>query len=156
MNYKMMVACLAAVLSLAAPGTGAAQNGIVEYDFPLTVTDYVDCLGEDVEFNVTVTIREHYINTPNGGFHYVQNWFIEGTAVGLSSGWTWFGHAAGPGTGNFTGAQLKDGYNLEAMYSPLDGGRKFRRWERVRVVKDANGVTRVENFEPTQFRCLGR
>ena len=128
MNYKILVACLATVLSLAAPRMGAAQNGIVEYEFPYTETDYIDCLGEDVEFNVTITIRERSIHTPNGGFHYVQSWFVEGTAVGLSSGWTWFGSAASPGAGNFTGAQLKDGYNLEAMYSPLDGGRKFRKW----------------------------
>ena len=103
MNGRSMTATLAMSLLPAIPCVGAAQNGIVEHEFPCTETDSIACLGEEVEFNVTVTIREHSIQTQNGGFHDVQNWFIEGTAVGLSSGWTWFGRAASPGSGTSPG-----------------------------------------------------
>lgn len=155
MNSRSVVAALTILLVVAAPRVGALQNGIVEFEIPYSETDYVLCLGEDVEFNMTVTVRTHLVEGPGGAVHYVENWFLEGVATGLDSGLTWYGHAVSPYGVNATGAQLKDGWNVEAIYEPLDGGQKFRKSQRLRFVHDANGVVRVERFEPYQFNCLG-
>ena len=155
MNCRLTVILLGVMLALAAPGSGSANNGIEEFEIPYTEIDYVPCLGEDIEFDVTVTVRTHLVATPAGGIHYVENWFIEGTALGLDSGLTWYGQAASPYAVNFNGAHSTEGWILAAMYEPLDGGRKFRKSQRLRIVFDANGVARVEHVEPYQFHCIG-
>lgn len=157
MNRKSITASAAVLLFLCAgPDEGYAQNGIVEMEFEYNETDYIECLGEEVEFNVTVIARGHQIVLPNGNQHFVENWFIEGTASGLTSGLNWYGHAAGPYAGNSNGSQWTEGWIVAGIYEPLDGGRKFKKSQRLRFVSDANGVMRVEHYEPYQFRCLGK
>ena len=60
MNRKSITASAAVLLFLCAgPDEGYAQNGIVEMEFEYNETDYIECLGEEVEFNVTVVARGH-------------------------------------------------------------------------------------------------
>jgi len=156
MNRTIMTGSLALSLLLAVPFSAHAQHGIVEYEMPYSETDYVECLGEDVAFDVTVTVRAHALELPTGGSHFVENWFLEGIATGLSSGLTWYANAVSPFGGNAGGDRFEWGWNVEGMYEPLDGGRKFRKSQRIRVVYDANGLPRVEHYEPYDLRCLGK
>ena len=150
---------IAAVVTLIAafPCAGYSQNGITESEFSYYEMDpYVDCLGEGIEINVTITARSHVIFRPNGGIHVVDNWFMEAIAEGLGSGRQWFANVAGPYVWNANGAQSSEGWNVTALYEPLDGGQKFRRSNRFRVVFDANGMAHVERGGPFQYTCIGR
>ena len=155
MTNKFLIAALAALVA-AFPGIGYSQNGITESQFNYYEEDYVECLGEDIAINVTITARSHAIFRPNGGIHVVENWFMEATAEGLSSGHQWFANVAGPYVWNTNGSQSTEGWNVTALYEPLDGGRKFRRSNRFRVVFDANGMAHVERGGPFQYTCIGR
>lgn len=158
MNCRLTFASTVILLSLCIPRDGAAQNGIIEFEMPFSHTEpYVECLGEGIEINFTVTVRTHLIERQNGGFHYVENWFAEGTAVGLDSGLTWFAVAGpAPYRANSNGSQHAESWEVAVNWKPLDGGRKFReRWP-VRFIYDANGVPHIEQFEPREFTCMGR
>ena len=156
MKSTLIVILFGVLLAVALPRASLASNGIVEYEIPYTEVDYVHCIGEDVEFDVTITVRTHLIETPSGGLHYAEHWLIEGTALGLNSGLTWYGHGASPYTVNANGSQLAEGWVLAVMYEPLDGGRKFRKSWPFRIAYDANGIARVEHLEPYRFRCIGK
>lgn len=157
MSWKSMIATMAILLALAAPREVVAQNGILEFEMPFNhIEPHIECLGEGIEINFTVTVRTHLIELQNGGFHYVENWFGEGTAVGLDSGLTWFAVAApAPYRANSNGSQLSESWVVAVNWKPLDGGRKLReRWP-VRFIYDANGVPHIEQFEPREFTCIG-
>lgn len=156
MNSRLILAGLAIPMLLPLPRAGTAQNGIVEVEIPYSETDYVECLDEDVFFDVTVTIRTHTVVTQDGGVHYVENWFIEGSAEGLTSGLIWYGRGTSPFTSNGNGGNQESwGWNVEAFYTPLLGGQKFKKSQRVRFVTDANGVPRLEHFPPYDYKCIG-
>lgn len=156
MNRTLFIILLAMPVSLMFPRDGAAQNGMIEFEIPFTHTEpYVQCLGEGIEINFTVTVRTHLVELQNGGLHYVENWFGVGTAVGLSSGLTWFGGGPAPYRVNTNGSQWSESWVVAVNWKPLDGGRKLReRWP-LRLIYDANGVPRLEQFEPREFTCIG-
>ena len=158
MNVKVLIASMAVPLLLAIPRDGLAGNGIEVIQFPYPeVHDYVECLGEGIRHEITVTQRTHAIETPSGGVHEVLNWFIEGVSIGLVTGQTWYTrHAPSPWVVNSNGAQSSQGWNVEIPWKPLDGGAQFREVWRFRIVIDANGVPRVEYDGGVQFRCVGR
>jgi len=156
MSNKLFATAISIVLS-SFPCAGFSQNGITESEFSYYEMDpYVDCLGEGIEINVTITARSHVVFRPNGGIHVVDNWFMEAFAEGLSTGHQWFARVAGPYTWNANGAQSTEGWNVTALYDPLDGGQKFRRSNRFHVVFDANGMAHVERGGPFQYKCIGR
>lgn len=162
MNLKLLLASVAIPLVLAVPRDGLTNNGIEVYQFDYTDTEthpYVECLGEGIDHEVTVTVRTHTIERPNGSVHVVQNWFIEGYSFGKDSGLVWYTqHAPAPWvTNDFGDGQLVDGWNLEMLWKPLDGGRQFHEKGRYRVVYDANGLPRVEHIpDDYQMVCIGK
>ena len=133
-----------------------AQSGVVEIEIPYSHTEpYIDCLGEGIQADLTATIRTHQIETPNGGVHYIENWFLEGTAVGLESGRTWFGQGPSPYRKNSNGSQYAESWEVLVNWRPLDGGPRMReRWP-LNFVYDANGEPHLEIFEPLQYTCYG-
>jgi hypothetical protein len=157
MKVKLLIASVAIPLLLAVPRAGLANNGIVEIQFPYPeVHDYVECLGEGIRHDITVTQRTHTIVTRNGGVHEVLNWFIEGVSIGLVTGRTWYTrHGPSPWVANVSGAQSNQGWNVQIPWQPLDGGRKFRETWRFRISTDANGVPRVDYDGGVQFHCVG-
>lgn len=157
MDVKVLLASLAAPLLLAIPRHGLADNGIEEIEFPYPeVHPYVECLGEGIQHDITVTMRTHTIVTQSGGVHEVLNWFIEGISIGLNSGLTWYTRSApSPWVINTSGTQSNQGWNVEIPWKPLDGGRRFREIWRFRIGTDANGVPRVEYDGGVQFHCVG-
>jgi len=154
MNHNLKVALIAALL-LILPLSGFSQNGITVNEFPFFETNYVECLGEDVDFDVWITERILFVTTPSGE-HIVDNWFIEGEAIGVDSERVWYtAHAVSPGTFNSNGNQYSGGWSLSAMYNPVEGdGPKFSKSARVRMVIDANGNPHVEHNDVYQFRCF--
>jgi hypothetical protein len=158
MNVNVLFASMAIPLLLAAPCDGLADNGIEVIQFPYPeVHDFVECLGEGIEHDITVTLRTLTIERQNGGVHEVLNWFFEGVSIGLDSGLTWYTrHAPSPWVINASGAQSNQGWNVEIHWQPLDGGRPFREIWRFRIGTDANGVPRVDYDGGVQFHCVGR
>lgn len=158
MNVRLRIASVAMPLLLAVPCDGSAGNGIEEIQFPYPeVHDYVECLGEGIRHDITVTQRTHTIETPSGGVHQVLNWFIEGVSIGLVTGRTWYTrHGPSPWVANTSGAQSNEGFNVQVPWQPLDGGRQFRETWRFRISTDANGMPRVDYDGGVQFRCVGR
>jgi len=153
MNFRLMVTTMAVMMALVIPREGATGNGMTELQIPFNITiDYIECLGEGVEIDLEVTARTHFIELQSGRVHYVENWFMEGTASGLSSGFTWFAHGASPFALNAGAAQFSNSLLSNLVFEPLDGGRKFLEKLRLQLVVDANGTVRVEH-EPPQFRC---
>jgi hypothetical protein len=144
-------------LPLTVPRDGLTNNGIEVIQFPYPEIHYVECLGEEIEHDITITMRTHTIERQNGGVHEVLNWFIEGYSFGLDSDLTWYTQLApSPWVINTSGAQSSQGWNVEILWMPLDGGRQFREIWRFRVVTDADGVPRVEFDGGVQFHCVGR
>lgn len=157
MICRLISVFLLVVLALAVPRNGLTNNGIVELEIPFGHTeDYIECLGEGIQTDLTVTVRTHVVELRGGGVHYVENWFIEGTAVGQSTGMTWAGHGTSPYQANGGGANWTEGFNVAVDWKPLDGGRRIKESQRIRLVVDANGVTRLEQLEPLHYRCIGR
>lgn len=156
MNRKPLLASLALFPFFAAPHMAAAQNGMTESQIPFSITtDVIDCLGEPVAIDLTVTVRTHYLELQGGRVHYVENWFMEGTAEGVYSGFTWFARGPSPFVLNAGAAQMANTLLSNLTFEPLDGGQKFFETLRFQVVVDGNGVQRVEH-EPPHFRCGGR
>jgi len=157
MNVKALIASLGIALLLAVPRAALAGNGIEVIQFPYPeVHDYVECLGEGIRHEITVTQRTHTIETRNGGVHEVLNWFIEGVSIGLVTGRTWYTrHGPSPWVANTSGAQSNQGWNVQIPWQPLDGGRRFHETWRFRISTDANGVPRADYDGGVQFRCVG-
>lgn len=158
MSGKSANAILAVLVLLAVPRIAVTQNGIgeIQFEYP-EVHDYVECLGEGIQHDITITMRTHTIERQNGGVHEVLNWFIDGISIGLDSGKTWYTrHAPSPWVVNTNGVQSSQGWNVEVFWKPLDGGRKFREVWRLRLVTDANGTSRVEFDGDVQFHCVGQ
>lgn len=162
MNVKLLIASMAMPLLLAVPRYGLTGNGIEVYQFDYSDTGthpYVECLGEGIDHELTITVRMQTIERPDGSVHIVQNWFIEGYSFGKDSGLMWYTqHAPGPWvTNDFGDGQLVDGWTLEMLWKPLDGGRQFHEKGRYRVVSDAHGVPRVEHIpDDFQMLCTGK
>lgn len=147
---------IALLLFSAFPQNAYSQNSFDVYEFPYFETDYIECLGEYVDFDVWITERVHIVETPNGE-HIVDNWFIEGEAIGVDTGRVWYtAHTASPGTYNSNDDQFSGGWTLSAMYDPIEGGGpKFRKSAVARLVIDANGNLRVAFDDAYEFRCFG-
>jgi hypothetical protein len=147
---------VAILASLTSPREGAAQNGMVVLEVPWNITtDYMDCLGEAVEVNLIATVRTHFIETQGGQVHYVENWFLEGTSTGQSSGLSWYGRGPDPYVTNSNGAQMMETLIARLTWEPLDGGRMYIEKLKIQFVTDANGVFRVERYEPLEYHCVG-
>lgn len=155
MNYKPILVSMAILLTMTAAREAETQNGIVEDQFDYYEAHDAPCLGEEIEHYMTITTRTQYIERPNGSVHEVLNWFIEGTTIGLDSELTWYTHnAPSPWLINANGDQSSQGWNLEIMWNPLDGGRRFRETWRFRAVVDANGMPRVD-YDGFELHCIG-
>jgi len=154
MNLKLMLILSTLLLSLATPRSGAAQNGVMTFEIPFATTLFIECLGEEVEIELVAIVRTHLIELPNGRVHYVENWFLEGSALGLTSGHTWFVHGPNPFVANAGTAQANNTLLANLVFEPLDGGQKFREKFEYRLVVDANGVVHVDQFSQ-QFLCVG-
>jgi len=156
MKHKFIIASIVLLMLSAFPLIAYSQNGFTVYEFPYLETDYIDCLGEAVDFDVWVTERVLFVETPNGS-HIVDTWLIEGTATGAVSGNVWYtSHTFSPGTYNANGNQYSGGWTLSAMYNPVDGdGPRFRKSGVARLVVDANGNLRVALDDAYQYRCIG-
>jgi hypothetical protein len=155
MNSKLVAVSLALGLSLVVPRHGAAQNGMMELEIPYNVTtEVIACLGEAVDLDLTATVRTHLIET-QGGTRYVENWFLEGTAVGLVTGFTWYASGPNPFVSNAEGAQSATMLVANVTFTPLDGGQKFAERLRVQFVTDANGLVRVDKQQHQRWRCIG-
>jgi hypothetical protein len=151
-----MLASMAVLLALIAPGAAETQNGILENQFDYIEVHDGGCLGEGIEHHMTITRRSHSIERPNGGVHVVENWFLEGITIGLDSGLTWYTeHAPSPWVINANDAQTNDGFILQVPWQPLDGGRRFKETWRFRFVTDGNGELRVY-YNEFELRCIGR
>lgn len=156
MKHKSQVAALAILLSFAVPHSAHAQNGIAEFEIPFNITtDIIECLGEAVELDFTVTVRTQFIEPKNGQAHYIENWFLEGTALGVNSGLTWYGHGPSPFVLNANGAQISNVLVANVTFEPLDGGQKFAERLRLQFVTDTNGTIRVDQQQHQRWRCLG-
>ena len=162
MNFKLVLASMALPLAIAIPRLGLSNNGIEVYEFNVTLTEehpWVECLGEGIDHELTVKIRTHVVERPNGSVHIVENYFMEGYSFGKDSGLMWYTkNAPGPWVINdFGDGRLVEGWTLEMVWKPLDGGQKFHEKGRFRVVYDANGNPRVEHI-PDDYRmqCVGR
>ena len=156
MKKHPFIVSLATLLALTISQMTAADNGIEVFEIPYSHTEpYIECLGEGIEATLTAVIRTHLIETQDGGVHYVENWFFEGTAVGLDSGRTWAGGGPSPYRVNSNGSQYAESWEVLVKWKPLDGGPKMReRWP-FNFVYDANGVPHLEVFEPLQYDCFG-
>jgi len=163
MNFKLLLASVAIPLLFALPRDGLSNNGIEVYQFEYTDTEshpYVECLGEGIDHEMTVTIRTHMVERPNGSVQFVEHYFFEGYSFGKDSGLTWYTkHSPGPWVWNdFGDGQLVDGWTLEILWKPLDGGRQVHEKGHYQLVYDANGVPRVEH-NPNwdyDFLCVGK
>lgn len=162
MNLKPILASIAIPLVLAAPRDALTNNGIEVYQFDVTLTEehpWVECLGEGIDHELTVTIRTHTVERPNGSVHTVENYFMEGYSFGKDSGLMWYTqNAAGPWVINdFGDGRLVEGWTLEMVWKPLDGGRMFHEKGRFLLVYDANGKPRVEHVpEDYWMLCVGK
>lgn len=154
MNLKLMLILSTVSLSLATPRAGTAQNGVETFEVPFATTLFVECLGEEIEIELVAVVRTHLIEQPNGRVHYLENWFLEGTALGLDSGHTWFAHGPNPFVWNAGAAQATNTLLANLVFEPLDGGQKFREKFRYRLVVDANGVVHLDQFSQL-FLCVG-
>lgn len=157
MKYTFTIVSITLLLFSAVPQIAYSQNSFDVYEFPYFETDYVDCLGEFVDFDVWITERVHIVETPNGE-HIVDIWLIEGEAIGVDTGRVWYtSNTFSPGAYNANGDQFSGGWTLSAMYDPIDGGGpKFRKYAVARLVVDANGNLRVAFDDSYQYRCIGR
>jgi hypothetical protein len=154
MNPKLLLIVSALLVSLATPRAGAAENGVVTFEVPFATTLYIECLGEEVGFELVAIVRTHLIELLNGRVHYVENWFLEGSALGLDSGHTWFAHGPSPFVANVGAAQANNTLLANLVFEPLDGGQKFREKLQFRLVVDANGVVHLDRGSQ-QFLCVG-
>lgn len=155
MNLKLVLASITLVFSVVLPRVGVTQNGIIAFEFPFQTTVFIECLDEHVEIELLAIVRTHLVELQNGRVHYVENWFMEGAAVGVESGHTWFAHGPSPFVLNAGAAQASSTLLGNLVYEPLDGGRKFREKLNVQLVVDANGSVRLDRGSQ-QFRCVGR
>lgn len=146
-------ACLTISILAASPGV-LAQNGISQTEFEYNASPYVDCVGERLDVTLNVTLRTHFIETPSGHTHLVDNWTFDGDATGQSSGHTWYVHGVGPYRENGRGLQGTGSLNVNVTFEPLDGQQKIKEKQEFNFVVDANGVVRIEGGD-TKFRCVG-
>lgn len=156
MNCKKMIALTAALLSIAVTRSGHTQSGIVEFEIPFNVTtEFIECLGEAIEASFTVKVRTQYIELQTGQTHFVENWFLDGTARGVTSGFTWYARGPSPFVSNAHGVQMTNTLVANVTFEPLDGGQKFGERLRMQVVVDNNGVPRVDTHQHLRWRCIG-
>lgn len=156
-SSRLLLASAALAGSLAVASSGQAANGVVQYEIPFThTTPYIDCLGEAVDLEFTVTVRLQYIELQNGNVHYVEHWFLDGTGVGVDSGLTWYGRGTSPYELNASGDGMANPLVVKVRYEALDGARDFMEKQRIRFVVDDNGLVRVDYSEPLQYQCLGK
>lgn len=154
MNSKQIAVFLLLCLLITVPRSGMSANGVIQYEVPFNTTLYVPCLGEEVEIDLLATVRSHLVESGNGGFHYIENWFMVGEAEGLDSGYKWYAHGASPFLVNASAAEVNK-LVINLVYEPLDGGRKFMEKAHFQLVADSNGVLRNIK-DSTQLRCVGR
>jgi len=156
MKSNTMLVSMAILLAIVMPRAAETQNGIVEDQFEFYEVHEGGCLGEDMEHQMTITLRSHTIERPNGGVNEVMNWFIEGVTIGVDSGLTWYTrHAPSPWVINANNDQGNEFFVLQIPWTPLDGGRRFKEAWRFHFVTDGNGVPRVY-YDGFEISCIGR
>jgi hypothetical protein len=144
------------IFALFLASSTAANNGTFVYEFTQNFEPgYLECAGEEIEVTLNVTVRSHTVVSSSGHFHYVENWSIEGEAIGLSSLNKWYAHGYSPLVLNSKAPQQSGGYVIPIMYEPLDGQTKIREKWKFRAVVDANGMLRVLDGGEAKFYCLG-
>lgn len=142
-------------LLIACPGL-FAQNAVNEFEFEQNGnTDYVDCIGESMDYSLNIIARVHVFETSSGNFHVVDNWFYDGTAIGSISGNAWSIHGSWPFRLNAGGSRLARGEKVMVMYNPLDGQSRLKVDLLAHTTIDANGMARID-VDNYSFRCVGR
>ena len=156
-----------AVVMLATIGTTAAFanhtviSGPDRYDYPLMATDWSDCTGEWVDWQLDLT-EFLYIHTSgnvnNQRFHYIVHFRWTGTATGQDSGFIWETHGGGKYTANFDPADFDPYHDVfieNAILDPIvPGAPKMKFKAQISFRVDQNGAPVLQQFV-YEFRCLG-
>ena len=123
-----------------------------------TWTEYVNCLEETVELDLSFTIKYREFETPSGTYHYVESWSWVGTLVGLDSERVWIEEGFSPGAIVVAKAEVGQ-WTAHGVAKPVVGdGPRLRYSRRFKYTINANGDLKVEYESPafgSQARCLG-
>jgi len=161
-HNRKLVALAAGVSATLFISAAAANNGIQKYELNIQNQHYVDCLGEDVAFDINVIGSYHEFVTASGKYHLVDHWQYTWEFTGLFSGRTWFAHGASPYSLNVgPGETFQWGENVVAR--PVTGdGPKFRLHFRFKSTVNANGelvvlIDDVDGGDHLDFiQCMGK
>jgi hypothetical protein len=134
----------------------AAGQGIQHLKFTYEEDFFNPCLGEDVVYIYDVSARFREAETPSGITHLVDNWSIEGTAVGQSSGRIWDAFGQSPFVQTLTeeGEVLNVGFKTK--FEPIGEGPRWRINNNIKVTVNANGdlvVSRITYFDNPDKWC---
>ena len=159
---RKLVALAASVSVTLFTSAAAANNGIQKYPLNIQGQHYVECLGEDVAFDINVIGSYHEFETKSGKYHLVDHWQYTWELTGDQTERTWFAHGASPFSLNVgPGETFQWGENFVAR--PVTGdGPKLRLHFRFKVTVNANGelvvlIDDVDGGEHLDFiQCIGK
>ncbi len=86
---RQMAILVAVLFLLTGAAAAGAQQGAVHDEFDFQVTDWNDCTGEEVDWDVAVRSVERANETPSGQGMVMGHWNWLGNVVGQSSGYEW-------------------------------------------------------------------
>jgi hypothetical protein len=94
---KRAVFVVAAATLLTWGASASASNGMVVTTLVVPGQPVlVECLGEEINGVTEVTVYGHFLQTPSGVVHYIDNWKMKSTIVGQTTGRIWVGKGFSP------------------------------------------------------------
>jgi len=131
----------------------AVQAKAAHDEFVFNVTDWNDCTGEDVYWDVIVYQVEQWRETPSGRGVYVNIWNWYGTVEGLQSGYLWTSRGTAPYVERYAlnGSPAGGYFSLEnSVLKPASpGAPRIKLDADFRMSYNANGDLTVERASYT-------
>ena len=133
---RLRIILLAAFLLCSGPAF--TNNGAVKTTFTLPLEFYVDCLGEVLAGEASVTATGHEFVTPTGKFHVVVHWLGLTVVSSTSTGNTWIAkNAPAPFVLN---SSINTGNATQPLVlKPVDGGPRTLQHAQFKIRFDDEG-----------------
>lgn len=155
MKIRRLLTIFTGCMALLTTSAATAGNGMQFSEDHFSGTLYIDCLGEQIDYEEHIQIWSHVFQTPSGTYHLVDNWKFYLTATGTISGRQWFGSLASPFQYNASAVEVFQ-YAIRGVIRGVSKDAPNFRWAGYyKSTVNANGDLVVERSADFSAACLG-